>query len=85
LRQKKYKATKELKSELEKIENDIAQLEEEKKKLEILLADPKTFSSPQLAKETNSKYEFTKNELESKYERWTTISQKIEEIEKQFE
>jgi len=85
LRQKKYKATKELKTELEKIENDIAQLEEEKKKLEILLADPKTFSSPQLAKETNSKYEFTKNELESKYERWTTISQKIEEIEKQFE
>lgn len=85
LRQKKYKATKELKTELEIIENDIAQLEEEKKKLEILLADPKTFSSPQLAKETNSKYEFTKNELESKYERWTTISQKIEEIEKQFE
>ncbi|MBI5806945.1 MAG: ABC-F family ATP-binding cassette domain-containing protein [Ignavibacteriales bacterium] len=85
LRQKKYKATKEFKTELEKIENDIAQLEEEKKKLEILLADPKTFSSPQLAKETNSKYEFTKNELESKYERWTTISQKIEEIEKQFE
>lgn len=85
LRQKKYKATKELKTELEKIENDIAELEEEKKKLEILLADPKTFSSPQLAKETNSKYEFTKNELESKYERWTTISQKIEEIEKQFE
>lgn len=85
LRQKKYKATKELKTELEKIENDISQLEEEKNNLEILLADPKTFSSPQLAKETNSKYEFTKNELESKYERWTTISQKIEEIEKQFE
>lgn len=85
LRQKKYKATKDLKKELENIEKNISNLEEAKAKLEILLADPKTFTSPQLAKETNSKYESTKSELELMYEKWATISQQIEELEKQFE
>ncbi len=84
LRQKKYIATKEIKTKIEQIENEISILELEKIEIETQLVNPKTFSNPQIAKNTNSLYEKVKNDLENKYEIWSSLSKQLEEIEKQF-
>lgn len=85
LRNKKYKATKDLKIKLEGIEKEISKLEEEKINLETKLSDPNIYTNQALAKSTTSNYEKIKIELDSLYSKWTTISSEIEEIEKQFE
>jgi ATP-binding cassette subfamily F protein 3 len=85
LRQKKFAATKELKSKLEKCEKEVTELEEQKLRLENELSDVKIFSNPQLAKEKNVEYEGTKLKLDSAYLLWTELSGKLEEIEKNFE
>lgn len=84
LRQKRYVATKEIKTKIEKLENEISKLELEKIEIENQLADPKIFSNPQIAKNTNSLYEKVKSDLENKYEIWSSLSNQLEEIEKQF-
>lgn len=85
LRQQKYKQTKDLKTELEKCEKEINLLEKQKNSLENQLSDSKIFSNPQIAKEKNQEYDKTKNELDKQYNIWTDLTNRIEEIEKNFE
>lgn len=82
IRQQKFVLTKDLKSALEKCENEILNLESAKNKLEEDLVNPRIFSNPQLAKEKNLDYEKTKSQLDTKYNRWTELTHQIEEIEK---
>ncbi|MEW6652762.1 MAG: ABC-F family ATP-binding cassette domain-containing protein [Bacteroidota bacterium] len=85
LRQKKFAATKEARAKLEKCENEISGLEEQKVKLENELSEPKIFSNPQLSKEKNLDYEETKTLLDKAYIMWTELSDKLEKIEKEYE
>lgn len=85
LRQKKFAATKEIRAKLEKCEKEVAGLEENKSKLEAELSDAKIFSNPQLAKEKNLEYEQIKAKLDTAYLLWTELTDKLEEIEKNFE
>lgn len=84
IRQQKFVLTKDLKSALEKCENEILNLESAKNKLEEDLVNPRIFSNPQLAKEKNLDYEKTKLQLDTKYNGWTELTHQIEEIEKSF-
>jgi len=85
LRQKRYQATKEIISEIEVIEEKIERMENFKKELELKLSDSDIFSKPQQAKEVNLKYETVKSDLDKLTHIWTELSEKLEEIESQFE
>lgn len=84
LRQKRYKATKDLRADLDKIESLIEKLELKKEQLEHDLSDPSIFSNPNLAKEKNSEYEKTKSSLDETFLTWTELTEKLEEIEASF-
>ena len=84
LRQGKYRRTKDIRKNLDKIEQLISALENEKVKIEHELALPEVFSNPNLAKEKNLKYSEIKNQLEKYFEQWTQLSEELENIEKQF-
>ena len=84
VRQQKFVLTKDLKAELTRCENEIKKLEELKVKLESELIDPNIFSNQQLAKEKNLSYEKTKSQLEIQYNSWAEITDKLEQIDKQF-
>lgn len=83
-RNQRYKATKELKRNIEKCEKLIEELEADKESLEAELADPKIFSNTELAKEKNSAYARTQKDLEAEYEKWTELHDKLEGIENEF-
>lgn len=83
-RQQKFALTKDLKKQLEECEKEIAALEEFKSKIELELSEPSIFSNPVLAKEKNIEYEKTKRLLEEEYNRWTDLSNQLEEIEINF-
>jgi ATP-binding cassette subfamily F protein 3 len=84
LRQKRYNQTKDLRNELELYEIEIHKLEESKTSIEYELTIPQIYSNPALSKEKKLEYEKVKTSLENKYERWTELSHKLEEIEKLF-
>jgi ATP-binding cassette subfamily F protein 3 len=84
LRQKRYKSTKDIKREIELIETKIAKLEERLKILEEELADVKIYSNPSLVKLRHIEYSNVKDELKISVEKWTGLSEKLDEIERQF-
>jgi len=84
LRQKRYAATKDLIKIIADIEKEIELLEEKKSLLEVELAAPETYADPVLAKEKNHNYARIKVEIEEKMEKWSELSEKLTEIEKQF-
>ncbi len=84
LRQKKYKATKDLVNKINNIEKQISVLEEKQDKLEKLLADPALYNDPARAKEANSAFISIKTDLEKKMEEWEILSTELDKIEKQF-
>lgn len=84
LRQKKYGQTKDLRKKISAVESEIESLENLKMEIEDSLADEKIFSNPELSRKKNLEYEKTKNDLEAKFAEWTELSDRLEEIEKQF-
>lgn len=84
LRQKRYQSTKDLKKEIELIEAKISELEARQRKLEDELADVKIYGNPSLVKSKNAEYSNVKKELKTHVEKWTGLSEKLDEIEKQF-
>lgn len=84
-RQKRRNATKDLNKEIANLEKEIEKLEEQKLRLEEELADPEIFSNPEKAKDKNKTYSETKEQLEFNYEKWTELSDKLEQIESEFE
>ncbi len=84
LRQKKFRATKDLIKNIEKCESEISRLEEKIKILETELADEKIYSNPLLSKEKTLEYKTAKQNLDEILEEWTQLSEKLEEIEKQY-
>ncbi len=84
LRAEKYRATKDLKENISKIELMIEDLENGKIKIEKELSEEKIFSNPTLAKEKNQEYSEILNKLEKAYEEWTSLTERLETIEKSF-
>ncbi len=84
LRQKRYKATKDLTSKISTLEVKIEKLEAKEKELEKLLADPDIYQNPQLTIETTQKYDKVKEELESGLAKWSKLSEELSKIESDF-
>ncbi|MFH2030916.1 MAG: ABC-F family ATP-binding cassette domain-containing protein [Bacteroidota bacterium] len=84
LRQSRFKATKNIRQVIEKLEAEIERLEALKDNLEKELSDPKIFSIPEFAKAKNFEYDKIKSNLNNVYSKWTEKSEKLESIEKQF-
>jgi ATP-binding cassette subfamily F protein 3 len=84
LRQKKFKATKSLVDDLNKIELQIENLEVKKVEFENLLSDESLYSNPAKIKEVTFNYETTKKELQLAYEKWDLLTEKLEAIEAEF-
>ncbi len=85
IRQQKYNATKDLLKEVSGYEKQITELESKIAMLEKELGEEDVYSNPVLAKEKNSEYIKSKNELEKIFSIWTELTEKLEEINKSFE
>jgi len=79
-RQKFHVATKELKTKINKFENEIEQLESVKTNLELEMMKEEVYSNPVFAKQNKLEYEKVKIDLENLYEKWTHISDELEKI-----
>lgn len=84
LRQQKHIATKDLIKEISKWEEKINLKEIEIKNLENMLADPAIYNDGIVAKETTSKFNKAKSELDSATQKWEELTEKLLEIESQF-
>ena len=84
-RQKKHLLTKDLRRQLDEMEQLISDLESEEKKLEANLADPATYSNADNAKELNHKFIEVKDHLAKLMNNWEILSKELAEIEQQFD
>ena len=84
LRQKRHKATKDLKSKITSLEAEIHKLEETIKQCENDLTKEEVYSVPEKAKEVKVLYSSAKEELDHKLEHWTELNLELEEIESEF-
>ncbi len=84
LRQKKFRATKDIIKNIKKCELEISNLEDKIKILEKELTDGKIYSNPLLSKEKTKEYKTAKMKLDKILEEWAELNEKLEEIEKQF-
>jgi ATP-binding cassette subfamily F protein 3 len=84
LRQKKFKATKDIVKNIQGIEKEIDELERSKAEIEKELLDEKIYSDAQLVKDKNAEYSVIKNKLENALTRWSEQSEELERLEKEF-
>jgi len=83
-RQKRYKATKSLISDIDKLEIEIAYLENKEKELEKILADEKIYADTEKTKEITFEYKSIKEKLNYKLAEWSRLSEELQNIEDQF-
>lgn len=83
-RQQKYKATKNLKEKLVKLEKEIHKLEQELEKLNAELLNPATYNNHNQIRELNEKHKELKSSLDEKVKEWEEVSLSLEEVEKEF-
>lgn len=79
-RQKEHLATKELKKNISRFEEEIEKLENEKTILEEDLMKEEIYSNQELAKQNKIDYEKVKKQLDNCYTEWTDNSEKLETI-----
>lgn len=84
MRQRRYAATKDLINVISGIEKEIEKMEDIKTGLEKDLADVETYTDPVKAKDKTQKYSQIKMDIEAKMEKWSELSEKLTDIEKQF-
>jgi len=85
LRQKKSKKLTPLKEQAAKLEDQIDILEQEKEKIETMLADVATYANQDKAAQLNRRYRQVKKELEGLYLDWERHCSAIEEMHEKFE
>ncbi len=85
LRQKKYKATKDLKAKIELLENKISELENDVEFYSNELTKEEVYSNPEKMKLTQQKYKQLKLDLDNAINEWTELSEELEKIEQEFE
>jgi ATP-binding cassette subfamily F protein 3 len=84
LRQQKHKATKDLTKEISSWEIKISSYENLIKDLESKLADPAIYSDGEAAKDITNRFNKTKSDLELANKKWEELTEKLLEIESQF-
>ncbi len=84
LRQKRYKATKDLKAEIENLEKEIERLESRNAFLQEQMTKPEIYSRSDKMKEIRKEFKETTEALENAVEKWTELSARLEEIENEF-
>ena len=84
LRQQKHLATKDVIKSIKKLEELIYELEIDHKELEEKLADPKIYSNGEAIKQTTSKFNQVKSQLEKAINEWTNLNEELQNIEAQF-
>ena len=83
-RNQRYKATKDLKERLAKLEKEIHRLEQEIEKINAVLTNPDSYNNHTQIRELNEKYNQLKQSLDEKVKEWEELSVRLEEIEKEF-
>ena len=83
-RQQKYKATKDLKERLAKLEKEIHKLEQELERINTVLINPDSYNNHNQIRELNEKYKELKLSLDKKLREWEEVSLSLEEIEREF-
>lgn len=84
LRQQKHNATKNLVNEISSWEIKISSYENLVRDLEKKLADPNIYIDGNAAKDITSRFNKTKSELEAANKKWEELTEKLLEIESQF-
>ncbi len=79
-RNKEHLATKELKKNIETLEDKIEKLEDLRSKLETDLTKEEVYSNPILAKENKLEYDKVKLELDDSYSKWTNYQEELETL-----
>ncbi|MBK9098240.1 MAG: ABC-F family ATP-binding cassette domain-containing protein [bacterium] len=83
-RQQRYKATKDLKEKLTKLEKEIHELERELEKINTVLINPDTYNNHTQIRELNEKHKELKLSLDEKVKEWEEVSLSLEEVEREF-
>jgi ATP-binding cassette subfamily F protein 3 len=83
-RQQRYKATKDLKERLAKLEKEIHKHEQELEKINAALINPDTYNNHTQIRELNEKYKVMKLSLDEKVKEWEKVSLSLEEIEREY-
>ncbi len=84
LRQKRYKATKDLKLQIEEFEKRISELENEKAFLQNEMTKEEIYSNPAKMKEIQTRFKDASRGLDEAIDKWTELSEQLEEIESSF-
>jgi ATP-binding cassette subfamily F protein 3 len=84
MRQKRYNATKGIKEKLVKLEQEIEELEKQVSEIESILFNPDSYNDHFQIKELNKKQNELKSTLDVKTKEWEKLSERLYEIEKQF-
>jgi ATP-binding cassette subfamily F protein 3 len=83
-RQQRYKATKDLKEKLAKLEKEIHRLELELESINAVLINPDTYNNHTQIRELNEKHKELKLSLDKKVKDWEEVSLSLEETEREF-
>ena len=83
-RQQRYKATKDLKERLAKLEKEIHKLEQELESINQTLLKPDTYNNLSQMRELNEKHAEIKSSLDKKVKEWEEVSLSLEEVERGF-
>lgn len=84
-RQAKYNATKDLISEIARLEKKIGELEEKERNVENTLAKPEIYNDPKKAFSFNKEFNIIKEELSEVMAKWEGLSKELLNIESQFD
>jgi len=83
-RQQRYKATKDLKEKLAKLEKEIHSHEKELERINAVLIKPDSYNNPNQIKDLNEKHKELKLKLDVVTKEWEEVSLSLEEIEREF-
>ncbi len=84
-RQAKYNATKDLISEIARLEKKIEELEDKERNVENTLAKPEIYNDPKKAFSFNKEFNIIKEELSEVMAKWEGLSKELLNIESQFD
>jgi ATP-binding cassette subfamily F protein 3 len=84
LRNRRYAATKELRSKIAKAEKEIAALEEQKAACDAELALPEVYSSSERARDVQARLREVSQKLGEQYTRWERLAHQLDEIEREI-
>ena len=85
LRQQKHNATKDIIKSINSLEKSISELEIEHKELEEKLADAKIYSDGEKIKQTTTRFNQIKSDLEKALNQWTNLNEELQKIKSKFD